>query len=701
MTPQEATSGRPAVSVVMPFYGHVEEAREALDALESLSLRLDDELVISDNSPDRSMVTATASGEGKATVVNATDQFGSYYARNAGAERARADWLLFLDADCIPPPDLIDRYFRSPPGPSCGILAGGVVGAPGQSAAVARWFRSRSALQSEVLTDSYEKKMGVTANMLVRRAAWEAVGGFQEQIRSHGDTEFSWRVQEAGWDLEHLPEAAVEHVHRESLAPLARVSARYGAGASWLNRRRPRSCPRPQPVRGLARCAVAVPILAITGRFERALFKLIDAVAISATSAGYLTSNRPPERAQPAEPVDVTARTRTAIVCDSFPVLAETFITSEAHALADEGLLVRIEAVRRPERPSWESARGLSVDYIEDESYLRRIDSLLAVVIRHPWRSLRDLLTRRRYPAGERVPLVSLAPMVRRLDAWGAQHLHAHFATGAAVTAARVGRFLGIPHSVTAHAFEIFKDVGALRAKLDGAAFVTTGCDYNRRYLLDRVGNPPPVHEIVMGVDALRFRREAPYPGGRRVLAVGRLVQKKGFADLIDATALLEDERPLDRLAIVGEGPMRGELERQIEARGLGDRVELLGAMNPDQVREELERADLLAMPCVVAPDGDRDSMPVVVKEAMAMEIPVVGTEEVGLPELVRPEFGRLATPGNPQALAAAIAELLSLDASERSRMGAAGRAWVEAHASVTLETRKLARLIEGTDSAG
>jgi colanic acid/amylovoran biosynthesis glycosyltransferase len=695
MTLQNATSGRPAVSVVMPFYGDAEDAREALEALESLSLRSHDELVVSDNSPDGAMATAASNGQQTVTVVKAADQFGSYYARNAGAEHASADWFLFLDADCVPPPDLIDRYFESPPDARCGILAGGVEGAHVQTAAIARWFRSRSALQSEVLTGSYEKKMGVTANMLVRRAAWEAVGGFQERIRSHGDTEFSWRVQEAGWELEHVPEAAVEHVHRESLKPLARVSARYGAGAAWVNRRRPRSCPRPRPVRGLARCVVAAPILAITGRFERALFKLIDAVAISSTSVGYLMSNRPPERARDGEPGEATARARTAIVCDSFPVLAETFITSEAHALAAEGVPVRIEAVMRPERPSWEAARGLSVGYIEDESYLHRVGSLFAVLTRHPWRTLKDVVSRRRFPSEDRVPLVSLAPMIRRLDAWGARHLHAHFATGAVVTAARVGRFLSIPHSVTAHAYEIFRDPDDLRARLRGAAFVTTGCDYNRRYILDQVGNPPPVHEIVMGVDAGRFRREAPYPGGRRVLAVGRLVPKKGFTDLIEAVALLEHERPLDRLAIVGEGPMRGELERQIEARGLRDRVELLGAMNPDQVRRELERADLLAMPCVVAPDGDRDSMPVVVKEAMAMEIPVVGTEEVGLPELVQSEFGRLVPPGDPRALAAAVAEVLALDSLERVRMGAAGRAWVEAHASVSTETAKLAELIE------
>jgi glycosyltransferase involved in cell wall biosynthesis len=114
-------------------------------------------------------------------------------------------------------------------------------------------------------------------------------------------------------------------------------------------------------------------------------------------------------------------------------------------------------------------------------------------------------------------------------------------------------------------------------------------------------------------------------------------------------------------------------------------------------VREVLERADLLVMPCVVARDGDRDSMPVAVKEAMAMEVPVVASDEVGLPELVRPPWGRLAQPGDAAALADAIREVLSLPAPERAAMGRAGRSWVLEHCDVDRETRSLARLIESS----
>jgi glycosyltransferase involved in cell wall biosynthesis len=290
--------------------------------------------------------------------------------------------------------------------------------------------------------------------------------------------------------------------------------------------------------------------------------------------------------------------------------------------------------------------------------------------------------------------------MARRLEAWGARHLHAHFATSGAITAGRLARLLGVSYSVTAHAYEIFGPPEPLNEKLKRASFVTTGCQYNVSYLRDRVlDGSPPLHEVVMGVDVEQFKRGRPYPGGRRVLAVGRLVPKKGFADLIEAAALLEAEGALDALTIVGEGSQRDELERLVAARGLDHRVSLPGAMDPSRVRRELEHSDLFVMPSVVAADGDRDSMPVVVKEALAMELPVVATDEVGLPELVRPEFGRLVPPGDRGALAGAIAEVLGLAPEERAAMGARGRAWVAEHANLERETRKLAGLIASVSS--
>jgi glycosyltransferase involved in cell wall biosynthesis len=191
-----------------------------------------------------------------------------------------------------------------------------------------------------------------------------------------------------------------------------------------------------------------------------------------------------------------------------------------------------------------------------------------------------------------------------------------------------------------------------------------------------------------MGVDTDAFRRSAPLPGGRTVLAVGRLVEKKGFHVLVDAIA----QTPDVRLRIVGEGPMRRELLRR--AAHAGVEIELVGALSPAEVCSALEEADVLAMPCVVARDGDRDSMPVVVKEAMAMELLVVASDEVGLPECVHEPWGVLAAPGDAAALAAALSSALSRPLAERRTAGASAREWVQDNAAVDAETARMSAVI-------
>ena len=123
--------------------------------------------------------------------------------------------------------------------------------------------------------------------------------------------------------------------------------------------------------------------------------------------------------------------------------------------------------------------------------------------------------------------------------------------------------------------------------------------------------------------------------------------------------------------------------------------MRLLGAQGNDSIRELLEHASVGVLPCVVAPDGDRDSMPVALKEAMALELPVVGTREVGLPELIHADSGRLVPPADPPALAQALAEVLGMPAGERVAMGRAGRAFVEAHCDQRRQAERLLELID------
>lgn len=342
---------------------------------------------------------------------------------------------------------------------------------------------------------------------------------------------------------------------------------------------------------------------------------------------------------------------------DRYPELSETFVEAEV--------------------PLFDVVEGMSG---WDEPTRERVAALAWLAVRHPVGVARDLVARRRWRREEDVPpLRFLAPAARR---WrDAEHVHVHFAAGAALAALRLHRILRVPYSVTAHGYDVFQRPANLAEKCAQAAFVTSGSRYT-------VAHVPGAVLVPMGVDCEAFRRRAPLPGGRTVLAVGRLVAKKGFDVLVDAAAGLERASVL----IAGEGPERAALEDRIAARGAP--VRLLGAQSHDDVRRLLERADVLCAPSVIAPDGDRDSMPVVIKEALAMEVAVVVSDAAGLPEAVRPEFGSVVPAGDPDALAAALAAELDRPPAERAERGAAGRAFVCEHFSAAAQRDAVARLL-------
>jgi len=388
------------------------------------------------------------------------------------------------------------------------------------------------------------------------------------------------------------------------------------------------------------------------------------------------------------------------IWCDHFPVVSETFVTNEVAQLVTLGHDVVVVAGVRPADPA-AGEPPAPVRYLSETTNRECFGALLRLVVRHPWRVLADLASRRRWAREEGVvALRALAPAIVALERDPQTRIHAHFAAGAALAAMRASRISGRPWSLTAHAYDIYLLPRNLHEKLTSASIVTSGCDYTVRELR-RLAGPTRVdhvHRVVMGVDPERFRRATTHPAERVVVGVGRLVEKKGFVHLIRAVAELHDRGHVERLVLVGAGPLDQALRDEAQRLGVAAIVEFAGRREPGEVREILEGAAVLAMPCVIAADGDRDSMPVVVKEALAMEVPVVVSDEVGLPEIARPQFARVVPPGDHVALAAALAELLALAPEERAAMGRAGREFVSAHANVAIETARLSALL---DAAG
>ena len=282
---------RPAVSVVVPFRGDRGDAERLAAALRPVELNPGDELIVADNSDDGIAGEPLA---GVARVVRAAVERSSYHARNRGAGLSGADWILFFDADCTPAPDLLERYFAGPVPADCGLLAGAIVGNEKQHSLLARYTRDRRFYDGERglgAIGTLEGGAAPTANLMVRRAAFESLGGFEEGIRSGGDFDLCWRAQAAGWRLLRRPEARVAHRHREDLGSFLAMVARYGSGASWINGRYPGSSPRWGLVPGLLGSGRDVAVNLARGRPTEALYRGIDAIGLVAYTVGWARSN--------------------------------------------------------------------------------------------------------------------------------------------------------------------------------------------------------------------------------------------------------------------------------------------------------------------------------------------------------------------------------------------------------------------------
>src|SRR5438132_8591388 len=400
---------------------------------------------------------------------------------------------------------------------------------------------------------------------------------------------------------------------------------------------------------------------------------------------------------------------RLGYLYSRYPVLSQTFCDAEMLALERLGFELEIGSVYPPLTTlRHEHIAGLRapIHYAPPQEVLKISEKNAKTDGKWP-----DLVDRheRKYGAGVKAEqrarnALYFADYFKRR---GVDHIHVHYANRAAHTSMFLKEISGIPFSVTAHGQDFMKDLGnddLLREICAAAEFVAAETDYSRDLLRQRCPNSAgKIHRVYNGMDLTRFsspNEEVSINQVPRIISIGRLVAFKGFEYLIDACADLA-RRSLDfNCEIIGDGPLRGDLEARIRRLKLSDRVHLLGSLSQGAVLEKLRSADIFALASVIDNQAASDVFPTVIIEAMAAARPVVSTRLAGIPEsVVDGETGLLVSPEDTMALSEALGRLIE-DPKLRLHYGRAGRVRIEQHFRIEHTVAPLIELLQKTPGA-
>jgi len=352
-----------------------------------------------------------------------------------------------------------------------------------------------------------------------------------------------------------------------------------------------------------------------------------------------------------------------------------------------------LHAMRRPENlfhaSAWAAAMNQRTEVIYPLPLLAFIVSLLAAPLLFRGRFFaslwNSLFGKREHP---RARLAGIAHFLvachwartarRRRDR--VAHIHSQWIGSCGTIAMYAAWLLEVPFSFTGHASDLFRDRCALEDKIRRAKFIACISEFHRRFYLQHGARPDQLFIAYCGIDLAWFHPRKPGTSARpyRILSSGRLVEKKGFAYLIQACRILADRGERFECVIGGSGELQGELRSQVERLGLHERVKLTGkTLLQEKIIEFMHSGDLYVLPCVWASDNDVDGLPQMLVEAMACGLPAISTRLVGIPDLIRHEdTGLLVEPNNALELADSIARLMR-DRPLAARLAEAGRRWV------------------------
>ncbi|UCG14856.1 MAG: glycosyltransferase [Deltaproteobacteria bacterium] len=369
-------------------------------------------------------------------------------------------------------------------------------------------------------------------------------------------------------------------------------------------------------------------------------------------------------------------KTKLGYILKGYPRISETFISNEIHLLEELGFSLHLFSMRNPrESFTHQSVKRIAaqVSYLP-ETLLRHLPRLLyynAMLVKaRPeayGQALRLMFSRfrRTRKVATIKHLLQAGYLVQALlPGTAVRHLHAHFAHSPSSVALFASYLTGLPFSFTAHAKDIYiSDARQLREKIGKAKFVVTCNGYNRSFLKGLTPDGPPIHCIYHGIDTELFSGPSQYHEPSppyRILSIARLVEKKGLPTVFHAIRHLLDQGFSLRYTLIGDGEDRRPLLDLIDRLSLSEMCDWLGTQPHEEVLQHYKTADLFVLGCEIAKNGDRDGIPNVLLESMAMGVPVLATRVSAIPELVEDgRCGVLVPPGQPVAMAKAMARLL------------------------------------------
>lgn len=385
----------------------------------------------------------------------------------------------------------------------------------------------------------------------------------------------------------------------------------------------------------------------------------------------------------------------------AFPKLSTSFVINEIYELEQNGHNVAVCALDNPDEDIVHEEfdkLDIPINYIRSPSYID-VTELISTKVLHP-RILKNMFYRAsaKNHAKNLFRAKKCIEFIDSLD-WEPDHLHSHFASLLKFGAQYAADYYQVPFTITAHAYDLYKEpVGKYTSTLlQRTGRIITISEYNKNHIRNRFAPDTPIDIVRAGIRPKKFTpTEETEPN--RILTVSRFVEKKGLSYALEAVNIATEEMPELEYHIIGSGDLKSDLVQKVEQLGIDGHVTFLDNVSDQRLVTELDEARCFLLPCVVAESGDRDGIPVVLMEAMAMKTPPVSTAVSGIPELIDHEQnGLLTEPRTPEATSEAVVSLLEDDSewlayAERAREKVTDEFNIEKEAEKLEATFKTAR---------